>query len=195
MHSDDATLSTAGALLPVSTGVAAMCCNVFDTFFDFGILIWLAVIFSALDFILKMIFKYFSFHFFHPYFFIFFLNFIFLVSVVCLALEYISLKILQNQINMFGVLVVVLVVQFTKTKVAIHANVSWSSVASRSVSFWEVFFSSSSQPMRKFYFFRKIILADHCPENGPCAPRTSQVRIFLKKRKTIKKFKNHKKSF
>jgi len=67
-----------------------------------------------------MILKYFSFHFFHPYFF----NFIFLVSVACLALEYISLRILQNQINMFGVLVVVLVVQFTKTKVAIHANVS-----------------------------------------------------------------------
>lgn len=117
--------------------------------------------------------------FFHPYFF----YFTFLVSVVCLALEYISLKILQNQINMFGVLVVVLVVQFTKTKVAIHANVSWSSVASRSVSFWEVFFSSSSQPMRKFYFFRKIILADHCPENGPCAPRTSQVKKFKNREK------------
>ena len=125
--------------------------------------------------------------FFHPYFFQFLILF-FSASEACLALEFISLRILQNQINMFGVLVVVLDVQFTKTKVAIHANVSWSSVASRSVSFFGSFFSSSSQPMRNFYFFRKIILADHCPENGPCAPRTSQVRISEKKEKNHKKF-------
>ena len=34
--------------------------------------------------------------------------------------------------------------------------------------------------MRNILFFREIILADDCPENGPCAPRTSQVRIFKK---------------
>ena len=88
-------------------------------------------------------FEIFFISFFPPLFFQFY--FIFLVSVACLVLEYISLRILQNQINMFGVLVVVLVVQFTKTKVAIHANVSWSYVASRSVSFWEVFFLAVSE--------------------------------------------------
>ena len=38
LYLDDEFLST-GAMLPVPTGVAALCCSVFDTFFDFGILI------------------------------------------------------------------------------------------------------------------------------------------------------------
>ena len=130
------------------------CVAVFLTLFLISVFLFDWPLFFSSRFYFENDFEIFFISFFPPLFFQFyFFNFIFLVSVACLALEYISPRILQNQINMFGVLVVVLVVQFTKTKVAIHANVSWSSVASRSVSFWEVFFSSSSRANEKILFF------------------------------------------